>query len=194
MYYVLDCEFPLNENGEALVEVHNSFKVGKVRNWRNGQRLKPGIVVPTPIEIEFERHRGYAGQPPELIDSGVPVMTTRLADALQESGVDNIDFFPAILSEKSTGEKFDYKAYKVVGLVSAADMGKSDWSSYDNRPVIDVSFDGIEIDLKKTGGLLLFRLAENINALLVHQHIKDLVEKKGIDTLQFLDPTEWVQI
>jgi hypothetical protein len=37
----------------------------------------------------------------------------------------------------------------------------------------------------------MFRLAENITAVLVHEHVKDQVERGGISTLTWLAPEEW---
>jgi hypothetical protein len=40
----------------------------------------------------------------------------------------------------------------------------------------------------KTGGLLVFRLEENINTILVHESVRAHIEKQGIDTLTFIKP------
>jgi hypothetical protein len=49
-------------------------------------------------------------------------------------------------------------------------------------------------DETRTGGLLLFRLAENINAVFVHERVKDHVVRSGIDTMRFTVPQEWMHL
>ena len=46
----------------------------------------------------------------------------------------------------------------------------------------------------KAKNFLLFRLAENINAILVHQTVRDHVISKGIPKEIFIRPEEWAQI
>jgi len=48
------------------------------------------------------------------------------------------------------------------------------------------------IDEAKTRGALLFRLAESVNGIVVHETIKNAIEATGIDTLTFMPPEEWV--
>jgi len=194
MYYVLRCPPFVNEKGEALLEIHNCFRAGNVRNWGDGKAPKSDTEVPTPLDIEFEAFRGYAGSPRELVDVCIPIMSARLASALKEAGVDNVVFYPARLKNKATGQVYDYFAFKVVGLVAAADMSKSQWSSYDGTTVGDTSFTTLVLDENKAGGLLMFRLAENFSALVVHERVRDRVFASGIDTLLFVKPEDWVHL
>src|SRR5262249_10938731 len=150
--------------------------------------------IPNPIEIAFEPLRGYQGSPLELLDVGIPIMSTRWADALREAGVDNVSFYPALLSNTITGDRFDYQAFNVVGVVAAADLQRSEWSWYDTVPVADVSFENLVLDEAKAHHLQMFRLAENINALLVHETVRDHVLKSGIDTLKFIAPEDWMHL
>lgn len=194
MYFILDCALPLNENGEALMEIHNCFKVGNARNWKNGKPFKPNVSFPIPIEIDYEPYREYNGPPVEMLDICIPIMSKRLKEAVELSGVDNIDFFPAILTNTDTGAKYDYFAFKVIGLIAAADMGSSEFSSFDEDGLIDTSVESLVIDDKKAHALKVFRLAENINALMVNEEVKKFLENSGINTLNFLKPEEFVQL
>lgn len=196
-YYILDCPLLVNHDGELLVEIHNAENVGSVWDWRDGAALseEERNSIPNPILIDVDYYREYQGQPVELFDVGTPLMSKRLAETLIEVGVHNLEFFPAILKNKGTGKTYEYRAFKVVGLVLAADLGKSKWESYDKKPVADTSFEDLVLDESKaTGsGLLMFRLAENINALMVHEKVRDAILAKGINTLKFMEPKDWVQ-
>ncbi|OHA80394.1 MAG: hypothetical protein A2675_01355 [Candidatus Yonathbacteria bacterium RIFCSPHIGHO2_01_FULL_51_10] len=193
-YYLLECPPLVNEKGEALMEISNCFRAGNIRSWCDGKEPRADTVFPAPLEIEFETFHGYAGPPRELVDVCITLMSKRLADTLVEAGVSNIVFYPTTLKNKGTGEVYDYRAFKVVGLVAAADLEKSKWESYDNKPVADTSFEDLVIDESKaTGsGLLMFRLAENFSALVVHEKIRDAILAKGINTLKFIEPKDWV--
>lgn len=192
MYYILECNPPLTDNGEELFSIRNHFEVEGVWDWVSGVRFD--VAVPVPIRIDFEPFRGYAGPPQELQDVGIPIMTERLAAALQAASVDNIEFFPAILKNTVTGEEYAYRAYNIVGLISAADMQKSEWQSYDGVLRSDVSFTDLVLDEARIGGALMFRLAENVGAVLVHEKVRKSILASGIDTLKFVKPEDWVQL
>ncbi len=195
MYFVLRCSLPKNEKGEALLEIHNCFEIGNVWHWRDGKKLEPDEQdVPTPIMIDFEPFRGYQGPPVELLDACIPIMSKRLADALTEAGVDNIDFFSANLKNSVTGQLYDYMAFKVVGLVLAANLDKSKWESYDGITIADTSFESLAFDESKSKGLLMFRLAENINALMIHESVRNHILAKGINSLTFVRPEDWMHL
>jgi hypothetical protein len=193
MYYLIRCDVLLNKKGESIVEVHNHEPVGEIWSWTDGQPLEPDERnVPTPIEIEFETYDGYDGPPRELIDVGVSLMSARLADAILSAGVDNLELFPATLRNKANGATFEYRAFKLIGLVAAADLGASEASSY--RGTAPYSFKKLALDEKKAHGLLMFRLAENTAALVAHERVRDAILSRGIDTLEFLKPEEWMQL
>ena len=191
MYYIMKCPKLCNSAGEVYTEIHNSFRIAGIRLWTNGQPLPDDKKkeIPNPIEILFDVFRGYNGPPREYTDTGIPVMSKRLRDTLSSLGVDNIDFFPTILTNSSTAETYPYYAYKIVGLVSLADMQKSEFVTYRNSaPVIDVSFQKLVFDHSKGRGQLLFRLAESTSTIVVHETVKQGIEKAGINTIEFFEP------
>lgn len=196
MYYVFRCQTLTNEKGEALIEVHNTFKLGRIRLWKNGQVIpQDKLDFPQPIQVEFDAFRGYEGPPIEMQGTGIPLMSKRLADAVLAAGVDNVQFFPVDLRCKQTGKQYEYRAFNVVGLVAAADLGKSEYEVHDDdAPVGDVSFESLALDEKKIGGLLLFRLAENVNAIIVHDKVRRAVLERGIDTVEFTKPEDWMHL
>ncbi|NOY62395.1 MAG: hypothetical protein GXP10_04440 [Gammaproteobacteria bacterium] len=192
MYKILDCKFAETNSGEALFEVHNHFRVGNIRLWEAGRKHK--TVVPEPIHIEFEPLRGYQGLPMEYLDLGIPIMSERLSAALLASGVDNIDFYDAILTNSSTGETYQYKAFNIIGKIAMADLAASDYIGYDQKLVANVGFKNLVVDEAKAKNLLMFRLAENINAVMIHEKVRKYLLNAGIDTLTFIEPENWVQI
>ena len=195
MYYILDCEVPQSENGEALMKIGNTFQVGDVWSWKSGQRFDEDEAnFETPIRIEFEPLRGYEGPPVELLDLGIPVMSERLFRAIEAAGVSNVEWFDVVILNTATRQTYPYKAYNVIGLVAATDLGKSEWESADAKLIGDVSFETLALDSSKAKDVLFFRLAENVNALLVHRRARATIEEAGITTLKFISPENWVQV
>jgi hypothetical protein len=194
MHYIMRCDRPINAKGEAQQQIHNCFKAGRVRLWRGGRHLLEADSLPSPIPVDFEPLKGYLGPPMELYDVCIPLMSARLAAVLVAAGVDNVAFYPALLTNTITGETYDYHAFNVVGAVAAADLERSEWSTFDGWPVADVSFTRFELNAEKAERHLFFRLAENINALVVHESVRNRVIEAGIDTVRFLEPHEWMHL
>jgi hypothetical protein len=117
-----------------------------------------------------------------------------LAQALKDAGVDNLQFFPAIIHDPESGKSYtNYKTFNLVGLVSAADMSKSEGESLTGGPpLIDVFFTKLVLDESKTHNILMFRLAEAPSTILVHQSVKDYLEKNfpAYDDLEFYKTSE----
>ena len=85
----------------------------------------------------------------------------------------------------------DYKAFNVVGLVAAADMRASTLMGTSEGEMIDADFDRLVIDESRAAGFKLFRLAENVSAIIVDDEIRRRVEESGIPGLIFYESGEW---
>ncbi|MBL8025520.1 MAG: hypothetical protein JNL74_03870 [Fibrobacteres bacterium] len=191
-FFILDCNEPLSVNSEAMMEIHNTFRVGGIRLWSSGKgHDKP---VPTPIEIPFDTFREYSGAPIEFLDVGIPIMSLRMANALLDAGVNNIEFYDASLVNKQSGKTFHYKAFNIIGLVSAADLKRSAWHSLDGDVQHTVSFERLILDESLSERLDIFRLAENVKAIIVSERIKHILLSKGINTLKFISPEQWTMV
>ncbi|MFK8017515.1 MAG: hypothetical protein AB8G17_18980 [Gammaproteobacteria bacterium] len=113
--------------------------------------------------------------------------------ALGKAGVDNLELYPAELTDPTSGDTFsDYKAVNILGLVACADLGKSDWQAPSGSAIIDVDFDSLVIDENKTRGLTLFRLAECVSAIMVHESVVEQLHADGIENLDFVEPKDWI--
>ena len=90
----------------------------------------------------------------------------------------------AVLTNPVTGETFEnYLAVNVVGLVSCADLAKSD-----ARPLAHVQyFLKLEIDPGKPRDALMFRLAESPMEIIVYEKVAKAI-KKGRFTGIVLEP------
>jgi hypothetical protein len=125
-------------------------------------------------------------------EKSVPVVRDDVIAVLQGAGVDNIQYFDAILRHPKTGEEHrDYKAFNIVGLVACANMQSSELMGTSSSSVGDVDFHALVIDESKTRGLLLFRMAEATNAIVVNERVRQAIEAAGIPGFVFYGPGEW---
>jgi hypothetical protein len=121
-------------------------------------------------------------------------MSKRLSSVLTDTGVDNIDFYPAIFKNTVTAEEYSYNAFNLIGLVSAVDFGASNITSFDGDYVGDSSIRGFSVDETKTHNLLMFRLTENLGTVLVHEKVKQGIEENGFKSIEFVEPEKWIQL
>lgn len=158
-------------------------------NWRDGIPITS--VVPQPLRYVLSSR--MPGQPKAMYYAeAIPVMRDDLALVLQGAGVDNIQWFDAVLVDPDTRREYsNYKAYNIVGLISCADMTASRRMDGSEGDLIDVDFESLVIDENRAGAALMFRLAENVSAVVVHQQVKLAIEAAGIPGIVFYGPGEW---
>lgn len=191
-YYLMVDDEIENEVGEALFDIDNCFKVGNIRSWSGGRLISE--TIDEVVNIDFIPFRDFKGKMIDLWDVCLPLMSVRLAQVLVNSGVNNLQLFPSVLTNTETGEKHDYYIFNVVGTVSATNLEESELETYDGQLNCDTSILHLSIDERKARGLLLFRLRENINALIVHESVRDYAVAHGIPEQRFTKPEDWIQL
>ena len=188
MYYMLKCHSPFETQPSLLDYNPDRLSDGFLRGWKTGKRFLQSPVEPISIQID----EGESGVLLEYYDATVALMSTRLAKVLTDTGVSNIDFYKAEIHDLETGEMHrDRLAFNLIGAIAAADFAKSKFQA-DDGYLISVDFDSLAIDDAKTRGALMFRLAESVNGVVVHETVKAAIEAAGINTLTFIPPEEWV--
>ena len=76
-------------------------------------------------------------------------------------------------------------------MVAAADLDQSVYSTPSGKPIIDTDFDSVVLDGSRTHGSLLFRMAECVSAIVIHESVKQSIESAGIPHLNFVEPENW---
>lgn len=181
---MIACEAP-NGRYPAMISYYPD-KPG--RSWMLGSRFIEPVIEPVVVKVRFRNKSTLL----EMFDVPVPLMTDRLHKILLDAGVSNLDVYTAKLTDKDNGKIYDgYLAFNIVGVISAADLSKSEFEAPDG-PLVSVDFISLTIDENKTGGALMFRLAESVNGIVVHKSIKKAIESAGIDTIKFISPKEWI--
>jgi hypothetical protein len=189
MYYMLECFEPEDWNDSAGVRAPKKRIIPRGESWSMGRRFS----VPPSEPIELEMMPEHNDQLVEFFKPSPPVMTKRLLNALHKSGVDNLDAYKTIIRHPITDfETRDYVAVNIIGLVSAVDIKQSNIIGGSEDGLLDVDFEGLKIDPKKARGLLLFRLVESTNAIVVHERVKNSLIDQGFNMLTFMDPKKWL--
>jgi hypothetical protein len=157
--------------------------------WIDGDIID--FDVPEPILYDLDPER--LGNLEILYDAEpIPVMHISLLEALKAAGVDNLQTYDAVIRDLTNGIEYkDYKAFNVVGKVAAADMGGSTMMGTSDSTMIDADFDRLVLNEAKCAGKLLFRLAENITAIIVDERVKVEIEERGIKGIFFYASGQW---
>jgi hypothetical protein len=184
MFYVLGCFGPRDRDRAGIGEVLNTDV-----SWRTGHRF--GAPPPVPVQVELNPE--FPGEMMPMFDSGILLFSNRMLEALAAAGVDNLDSYDAVIRDPASGKSWtDYKAVNIVGVVACADLSKSKWSAPGGTPLVDADFDALVIDEKKAGDALMFRLAECVTAIVIHEKVRRSLEEHRIDFLDFTEPAQWV--
>jgi len=185
-HYMLECYQPIEWDDMADLEGVDFDGVG---SWRLGKKFE--VEPPNPAIIKIMS--GYPSDLVEMYYDDAIVITTRLLVALQEAGVDNLDTYPCVIVNEETGFRTeDYVAVNLIGLVKAVDIDNSNVTGGDSDYMLDTDFDGLVIDPKKVKDHLMFRLAENTSAIVIHRSVKEHLVEKGFTMLSYVEPKDWI--
>src|SRR5690606_1790653 len=111
---------------------------------------------------------------------------------IESAGVDNLQLFDAVLIDPQRGRTHrDYKAVNIIGMVAMADLAQSTTMGTSDSELIDVDFDRLVFKEKSSGEHLIFRLAESVNAIVVHDRVKQKIEAAGLPGMTFYASGEW---
>lgn len=101
--------------------------------------------------------------------------------------MDNIVTYDVVLRSRTNPSITigGYKANNIIGLVKAAGPGTVYLT--DSR-IGDASMENVELESNSIKGLYIFRLAESMRTIVVHEKIKKHLEAKGFEDLIFTEP------
>lgn len=183
MYYMLDCRAPAGHY-PAMV-TYRPDRPG--RSWILGRRFEPPMPEPVRATVKMRKKSVLT----ELVKVPLPLMSARLHRVLQEAGVSNLDVYRAEIKDEDSGQiHADHLAFNIIGVIAAADLAKSIYVAPDG-PMVSVDFDSLAIDAARARGALMFRLAESVSGIVVHESVRKAVEAAGIDGLSFTVPADW---
>ena len=189
MYYVLDCEQLADEEGGYL-DLDDKVDAGvDLDDWASG--LQFDLKTAGPFFLPARAVRGYQGPPADFYDFRVCLMSLPMVQALRAAGVDNIDVYPAFLVDERTSVSWKFSVVNIIGRVAAVDLVRSEWTSPDGTSRGEVSFEQLVFNPQAAAGLLLFRAAENLRTIVIHERVKTCLELARLSGLSFIDPSQW---
>jgi len=189
MYYVLR-EKPQGST-EDLAVIETCPTVPGIRSWHLGRKFDK----PVPVPLTFDLDPNYPGRMPDFFDETIPLFSNKLFSALDDIGVENMEGFQAVLVDGDDKVVSDeYQAVNIVGVVAAADLTASRVADGSAPTLIDTSFESLAIDENKARGQSIFRLAENVGAIIVNQSVKDHLVDCGLGDLGFVEPKNWMSL
>lgn len=157
-----------------------------------GKVISPEQLPPLVFEVNFPNDVHM----PHFLTGGSVLVSKLFISVLTSVGVNNFQSFPVVITNPETGKKWnDYFLFNVLGKIKAANLVKSQYSelmpaSADGVDVPLLAFKEIVLDVDKTLGELMFRLAEDSTALIVHERIVDTLSDSrpdggwGIDVIE----------
>ena len=164
--------------------------------WWTKEVWKRGATIASPPShaLECGLDPRFPGPLPPLLDEDVPIISFDLACVLRDVGVDNIEYFDAVVNEPWSGRRIEsYTVFNVLGLVSGADMEASEFMVQlpDDAPM-DVDFEKLVLDSSRIpSDLLIFRLAAAGCPIVVHAEIRRALGAARIEGLRFFEESEW---
>lgn len=185
MYYLIETDYFVKPTAYRTSSLTTEFKF-KPSRWITGHLMSE----PTqPIKVEFWKNGGN-GLAEILLDS-IPLFSKELVEALQSIGIDNLQVFPVTAVERegvSINQK--YYAVNVIGCIKCADMDRSEYTDITGQGLLAVNFRKLVIDEEKTYGQYMFRLAESVASIIVHEKVKLELDKKNFKYLSFRQLTD----
>ncbi len=151
--------------------------------WIQGKKL-PDIL--TPVTLDLSPASGSFRT--DILLSFFPVFSSRLKEALNEVGVDNIDYYECRLRHPASGMMDEvYWLANVLGRIKCVDLARS---SYTPRPSgRGGTLKQFVVDETATHGLKLFRLYEQSPLIVISEPVKQHLEASGLAGL-YLPSTE----
>ena len=183
-----DTYFILNSGRSGMMLLYSLPNVSVRDRWLKGKRFnqQPNNPVKAVIQAGYEK-----ADPLPFYDTP-QIMSEAFADVLANSGVDNVDFYDAVLvDEKRVVLHSGYKAYNIIGTVRAADLEKTRFAADTENKLIDAAIDALAIDPKLARGHLIFRLAENVGTIVVHARVARAIEAAKFDAVELIAPEDF---
>lgn len=167
-------------------------------DWRTGKKSKRNLP-----ELTLTSDAKYTPKLSDVLLARIELelYSPKMVTTLQECGVQNIEYYPAVVVNHENGERIEtYRAANIIGTIACLDVENSDVTySTSSDKIIDVEeFSLLEDKIVATPDMdcepLLFRLAEVDAIIIAHSIVVDHFEAAGITGIKFTDPQEYMGI
>ena len=151
--------------------------------WISGQRHKTPITEPIRVELDDT----YGTELPDFFDDNIVLMSERMIGALRAAGVDNFDVYQVELVDTNRNKVIaDYQAVQIIGRLKAADAAASDVFNPMGVSHTLQEFRKLKLDQNAARGLLMFRLYESADTIVVHEAVKAKLDEADLKYVSFV--------
>ncbi len=138
-----------------------------------------GKPMPDPGKLVLDLSEASGDYRGDIIDGLITLYRSELKKALEDLGVDNIQYYPVRLKDwNSNKTEGGYWIANIIGLFDCIDMKKSKMKPW--RTGIGYDFESIVINDDKTHGAKIFRLKENPTLVVINEELKQYFDKTDI--------------
>jgi len=182
-YYVWESR--RRNTNEALIANFAPTKKDYNISFINGRRFP--IDIPELEIIVDEDSQGLLTDDLVFRKRRCLVHSYRLIDSLKKVGVDNIDYYPCRINNLVTGRIYtSHMAANILDVIYCLDRENSELEIDDEEPGEIWSIDNMKLIEDRLGDTLIFRLGERKSTVLVHERVKQQIEKDRLSGVVFL--------
>jgi hypothetical protein len=151
--------------------------------WWSGRRFSKPPQLPIKVVVRPDNEAGKI----LAYHNPVNLMSDALAQVVLGTGVDNLDLYEAVIVDEGGKVLHEgHKVFNLLGTISAADLQRTVFLPGESR-LIDASFERLELDPDKTREALMFRLAQNVSVVVVHERVARAIEAAKFEGVRLTD-------
>ncbi len=123
--------------------------------------------------------------------ANIPLFSGQMKSWLDSVGVDNIDYYDAVVTNMVTEESRSYHAANIIGQVLCMDTEKSEYTLFDEDYYMAEDIQRLVLDESKLLDTRICRLAEFDLLVFVHEEVKSVLTASGCVGVEFVEPEDW---
>lgn len=159
--------------------------------WVQGKQMadpSEGKELVLDLTLESGDYRG------DMIDGFLTLFSDELKEALENYGIDNVQYYPVRLRDQNTGQtEGGYWIANIIGLLDCLDRGKS--KTKPSASGMGIKISSMVIDESKTNDTKIFRLKERPSRVIISEDLKLHLESSdclyGIEIIKTEDYSDW---
>ena len=143
------------------------------------------LPIKIPAEINEDEEIVYT----DIINPGVPLFSEKMKSALDQFGVNNIDYYPVLIIDSETKEVLcEYWLAIVTDIISCIDLDNSQFKQTASGTTVITQF---SIDDSKVAGSKLFRFHNIPGLIIINEELKDELSKIEFNGVSFKHTKEY---
>lgn len=157
-------------------------------SWVNGTPLPGTMPV---LQFTVEGNEPFTWCDYFRPAANIPLFSPRMEEALASAGVDNVDYYEAIVTHRASGASRPYRAANVIGQIAALDRDRSVFQQFPGSELIADEIENLVLREDRAGNVQLFRLAEYDLLIVASERVKRALESIDAIGVVLLPPEEW---